>query len=123
MIKLDIKTEMFSREIINKMKSSTANSLGHAGAIVRKEAVGGFKQAGPNENSKPYEPPLSQTGNLRRSIRFKVTDDQVDIFPGRRYGHILEAGAGNMAPRPFMKPALDRSLDRIPVLWTQSLNK
>lgn len=122
MINTSTKISFNASKIIKKMAEQTAKNLGHAGNIVRKEAQQLIKPA--SEPSKPGQPPRSVSGKLRSSIRYDVVDDfMVTIFPWRYYGNILEGGAKHIEPRPFMEPALNRSMPRIPIIWKGTLNK
>jgi len=58
--------------------------------------------------SKPGEPPRVQTGTLRRSITHELSKAVPVARVGTNvvYGKHLELGTRNMAPRPFMRPAM-----------------
>jgi HK97 gp10 family phage protein len=65
--------------------------------------------------SAPGEPPLKQTGHLRRSIAHEV--DRATLV-GRvgtnlRYGRFLETGTRKLAPRPWLRRALAESRGKI----------
>lgn len=64
----------------------------------------------PHRASAPGEPPASDTGRLLSSIghRIRVEDTLVaQVFADARYATYLELGTSKMAPRPFLRPALD----------------
>lgn len=67
--------------------------------------------------SSPGESPANDTGNLVRSI--VVVRDPSESAPsatvkvGAKYGGFLEDGTEKMAPRPFMKPSVERLLDKV----------
>jgi len=62
--------------------------------------------------SLPGQPPAIDTGLLRASIQHEVLKSR-DRVTGRAgtnvdYGRYLELGTSRMAPRPYLRPALDR---------------
>lgn len=60
--------------------------------------------------SAPGEPPAVDIGNLANSVQHTMTGDtegEVDV--GAEYGLDLELGTVNMAPRPFLGPAVERA--------------
>lgn len=80
--------------------------------------------------SAPYEPPAVDTGALRASISsiVEVIDLEVTGWVGSdisklairtsagtdlEYGYYLEMGTINMAPRPYLRPVLNRHKDKI----------
>jgi phage gpG-like protein len=117
-----------------------ANSLEHAAAIVRKEAVDSMVQGVKGEPSPEGTPPHKVSGKLSKSIAFqKESDDVILIGPQKKsatfYGALHEHGGTvtvgkyrrkrksgdarvgrvmKFPPRPFMAPALINSMDRIP---------
>lgn len=70
--------------------------------------------------SRPGEPPYIETGTLTKSISHETGKDGT-YFYGRvgtkhDYGWFLEVGTRNMAPRPWLRPALDNTTPRIRAL-------
>lgn len=65
----------------------------------------------PHQASAPGEPPATDTGLLRASIRHElaVEDDELAAYIGSdlNYSEYLELGTHKMAPRPFLTPSLD----------------
>ena len=61
--------------------------------------------------SSPGQPPAVRTGTLRRSIAWKPGLDgispYVDVGSNVLYAPYVELGTSRMAPRPFLKPALE----------------
>jgi HK97 gp10 family phage protein len=87
--------------------------------------------------SKPGEPPAVDTGTLRASTMTDVTvlglgitgrvGPDIDYIkehadPGTdvEYGFFLELGTVNMEPRPFLRPALIRTKDRIKKIFKKA---
>ena len=52
------------------------------------------------------EPPSKQTGKLSDSLNYEVEGDIVGVGADVDYALALEMGTANMAPRPFLRPAL-----------------
>jgi len=70
--------------------------------------------------SKPGEPPHKQTGHLRRSITHEV--DRVNLFArigtNVEYGRYLELGTKRMAPRPWLRRALNEMTSKVKSILT-----
>lgn len=69
-------------------------------------------ETGERNPSPPGEVPAVQTGHLRRSIAQEVErrlwNVAARIGTNVRYGRYLEFGTPKMAPRPWLRPAIDR---------------
>jgi hypothetical protein len=67
--------------------------------------------------SAPGEPPAVQTGQLRNSVTAIVEKEGKSVkgFVGTELmkGLWLEKGTSKMAPRPWLKPSFDKSLERV----------
>jgi HK97 gp10 family phage protein len=75
---------------------------------------GRFYSGAQTRSSAPGEAPAVQTGNLVRSIASdKPRALTRDVGTNVKYGVYLEFGTRKMAPRPFLKPALKKSLRAI----------
>lgn len=58
--------------------------------------------------SAPGEPPAPDIGNLRDSVQVdEVTPTHAILGIHAEYGEHLEFGTSRMAPRPYVRPALD----------------
>lgn len=143
MLKLKTKLDMKDlKKVLTKEKKGKAKSLKHAGAIIRKAAQQSLTP-GNGKPSRPGNPPHSQSGTLKKSILFDVDADGVLVIgPAKRsygfYGNIHEHGGSfvvgqkkrgrkfkdggdrkgrkmNFPKRPFMKPALENNLDKLPL--------
>jgi HK97 gp10 family phage protein len=105
-----------------KASKGLASSTRHAAAIVRKQMVDLMPQGSRANPSRPGQPPHRRTGRLARSIRFSPTGDGGQaIFSNRRtpeglLAHLMETGTRHMKPRPFIRPAVNRSLARLPMM-------
>lgn len=59
--------------------------------------------------SAPGQYPANRSGELRRSIDFRVDGNSRMIFgAGKEYGKFLEEGTRNMEPRPFLKKTVKK---------------
>lgn len=75
----------------------------------------------PHHPSMPYNPPAVDTGTLRRSITYTVDEKNLVGYVGSvlndpPYGAYLEMaeyGSSRMKPRPWLKPATEKSLETI----------
>jgi hypothetical protein len=90
--------------------------------------------------SRPGTPPTDRTGKLKRGIYFGFNPARRSVVIGpTRSGGTVHGGRGPRAleeggrlrdrdgrlrryvPRPFMKPALDKGIDRRRAFWRQSV--
>lgn len=64
-----------------------------------------------HQASAPGQPPAVDTGRLRNSIghQFNADFTKVRVGSGVKYAALLEYGTIKMAPRPFMRAALERA--------------
>jgi len=65
--------------------------------------------------SRPGEPPRRRTGRLSGSIAHEVDRDRLRARVGTNlvYAKFLELGTCRMAARPFLRPALENTRDRL----------
>lgn len=83
--------------------------------------------------SQPGSPPHSRRGALPQSIAFAVNRDQRTAFIGPRHSKVNRIGQTHefggsfrnrvYAPRPFMRPALERNLDYFAASFGGSLSR
>lgn len=113
--------------------------LSRFGAFVRQRARSSIRAR--KSVSPPGSPPSSHTGLLKQFLFFAFDTERrsVVIGPVRLNGKpgdalpLLERGGGAMrarhgqlvactyTPRPFMRPAFDRELSKLPPLWRDSI--
>lgn len=72
-----------------------------------------YNKSTPHHPSLPGNPPAPDSGNLRSSIHYTVEGTGKNTV-GRigtdvEYGKWLEFGTSRMAPRPWLKPSLDKN--------------
>ena len=140
--------EMFldRKAIVDAVDSATRRVLSKFGAFVRTAARTSIRPAGKkNAVSLPGQPPRSHVGLLRQFIFFGYDSSQrsVVIGPARlntdsgEIPHILEYGGttivkslhrgklkltpARIEPRPFMGPALQQELPKLPAMWRDSV--
>lgn len=84
----------------------------------------------PHHPSLPGNPPAPDTGNLRNSIRYEVEVDGSEITgiigttqKDPPYGSYLEYGTSKMAPRPWLKPAMEKNKEFIKKNLAQAVIK
>jgi len=89
--------------------ASVKKSFGSTGVPGATKAV---RHAG---RSRPGEPPHVDTGTLRRSITYKIAKDSAFVGSNVVYARALEMGyaPGGLAPRPYLRPVIDRERDEI----------
>jgi hypothetical protein len=63
--------------------------------------------------SSPGEPPAKRTGHLRRNIAHEVVGLTGRVGSNLSYSRHLELGTMHIAPRPWLRPALLHSQQRI----------
>ncbi len=110
--------------LIDQIRAGASQIVGRTAHAVRTAAVlaiqnppktGGIytKRGKQHQASAPGEAPATDTGYLANSI-------QVDYEPGNlsaavtvsaEYGEVLELGGRNIAPRPYLMPALEKEKD------------
>jgi hypothetical protein len=81
--------------------------------------------------SAPGEPPAPDTGVLRASVHSGVIDGEMRVGVRARYAAALEFGTATagksghvtIAPRPFMRPALAKALDRMRLVVRAALDR
>ena len=70
--------------------------------------------------SLPGNPPAVDTGNLRESIRYEVHNETKEVYgivgstqKDEDYAIYMEYGTSKIAPRPWLKPAMEKNNDWI----------
>ncbi len=100
---------------LNAKRQGYATAL-NAGAIVKEDITSRRVLTGLHRASKPGDSPAPDTGTLRRSAFIERTEHGVRVGVAMPYAAALEFGttrAGRqrnvtIAPRPFMRPAMER---------------
>lgn len=113
------------------VKQYNIESLGHAAAIVRKTVRRSIRRRTGTNYSKPGQPPKTKTGLLRNSIVYDVDRQAEEAVIGPTANLIDGLGAlhefggktrrGRYEPRPFMGPAYEKILPRLPESWRRKI--
>lgn len=129
MISFSVKVEHRFERIASATEKAAFRNFGHAAASIRKTASRSIRRG--KNASRPGQPPRTRDGQLRRSLRFSVSEE--DAIIGPRYSFVGEAGAahefggsfrGQQYPaRPFMLPALQENLGRFASEWRGSIGE
>lgn len=92
------------------VKEATLRLHGEAIKIVSENAGGTSDiRYNPTRNvtvSKPGDPPHTDTGRLRQSIKFNYKDGVGQVGSNLKYAAWLEFGTEDMAPRPWLSVAV-----------------
>lgn len=109
-------------------RASFAN-LGHAGAAIRLTASRSIRRG--KKPSLPGSPPNTRRGQMRRAIRYAVEKNRNRVVIGPEHSIVADAGRAHefggsfrherYQRRPFMGPALEKNIDRLPKLWAASV--
>jgi HK97 gp10 family phage protein len=70
---------------------------------------------GKHRASAPGEPPATDTGTLVNSIESKRDGLVAVVWTEKKYGKYLEFGTRNIAPRPWLTPAVEQNRARFPL--------
>ena len=129
MIVMKVRTRDDVKKVLRKVQQANIVSLGHAGATVRltaRRSIRRRKKAAP-----PGRPPHTRRGLLRQAIRYAVEKEQQRVVIGPEHAIAGTSGAahefggvykgGRYAPRPFMRPAMEKIKDRLPRKWANSV--
>jgi len=129
MIGATVKIEDKTKQVATAMDRAAFRSNAHAAAGIRKDAVQSITVS--SEPSPAGTPPHTRKRQLNRSIRFYVDKQKKEAIVGPRASMVGNAGAihehGEMfmgeqfEARPFMRPALNRNLDRLIDLYRGSM--
>ena len=140
------------KEVVAKTDKAARIVLSKIGAFVRREAKSSIRRGGKKHKaSLPGQPPRSQTGLLKRFIFFGYDTSSQSVvvgpaklggFKGKDAPHTLEYGGSTevqafdpsthgakikknvkIAARPYMTPALNKNLPKLPAMWANSIKK
>ena len=126
-IKVSFKDE--TDNVRKAVKKANFENFGHAGASVRKAAQQSLiRVANKRKASAPGSPPHTHKGVfLKRSIRFAKLPEGKGVIVGPMASMVGDVGAvhefgerretASYPLRPFMRPALESQLSRMPRHW------
>lgn len=106
-VTVKVKTNLRVKQVQAEISESISGSLRDTVADIAKDAI-------------KLSPVL--TGNNRRSIKFEVGPDkevakrkgEAAVYSTSGYGGYIETGTVNKAAQPYMKPALDMNIHKLP---------
>src|SRR5712691_9077160 len=103
------------RELVSKPGRSVETVVSKSGKTRKKYGKKG------EFTSKPGEPPLKQTGRLRRSIKKKLFRKQLKVRILDK-GRALEFGTSKMEARPHLRAALQKMRRAVAAALGQRIN-
>lgn len=105
-----IKVAVYSGAIDVHRHAIDAISAPKSGVLVKVSRTGK-----PHKRSAAGEAPAVETGRLKTSLYVTASSGraEADVVAPVSYAVHLEYGTRNMAPRPFLKPALDDNREKI----------
>lgn len=106
------------RRMAQQAAPAAARALYAAGQVIESAAERSITEgavSGANHvPSLPGQPPNEDTGTLRRNIETEIGGPNlVTVTSKAPYSAALELGTSRIAPRPFMKPAAEKSVAEI----------
>lgn len=94
------------KAVIEGTQRGAVNILGTAQRSILRSQGGGNVRARGDTASIPGQPPRNDTGTLARSGRVDPKPNGADVIFNAAYALPLELGTRDIAPRPFLGPAL-----------------
>ena len=129
MVTTKVKIELDTRKVVNAARKGSITSLGHAGAYLRKVARHSIHKS--PKASPAGSPPHTRKGRLRNAIKYAVIKAAQTVVIGP---DVAVAGTSGRAHefggrykretydrRAFMGPALNKTQDRLPPMWANSV--
>ena len=112
-----------NRRLLQQIEKYLINKLTLVGFAVRDQAVILLSQQGNVHGSTPSlpgQPPAVVTGTLRSSITSVLNSRNLEVWvgvdagsPANKYAAALEFGTSRIAPRPYLRPAMQLSKKKI----------
>lgn len=106
-----------SGDVLRSAQNAIERAVARGAILVQIEAKRLLNLKASPPPSVPGEPPGKRTGNLGRSIQTESVQRKGEFIgivgTNVKYGFWLELGTRRMAPRPFLRPALDAMRSRI----------
>ena len=111
-----------------KVETELGKGIAQCCATIQREAQEGMRDTAVDFSktygkhghhpSLPGNPPAVDTGTLRRSVTYSVDEKNLTGYVGSvlndpPYGAYLEYGTSRMKPRPWLKPATEKSMETI----------
>lgn len=114
---MESKFATFVRAVEVELAQGVAESANELQESIRDELQSGTSP------SNPGEPPTDRSGALAESIQVMTGDGGLKATVGSNleYATYLEYGTVNMAARPFMRPAFERTRTRISEIMARTM--
>lgn len=122
-------TKFDTKKLKSAAKAGSIKSLGHAGASIRLVARRSIKKS--KQPSAAGSPPNTRKGRIKNAIKYAVSNDKQSVVIGP---DVEVAGTSAKAhefggrykreqydKRPFMGPALEKTKQRLPAMWSGSV--
>lgn len=143
MIGAEVKSSFFDRKrVIDAVGKAGAASLSKAGAFIRRTAKGLMKSGGKkNKVAPPGTPPRVHAGQLKDLLYFGFDTSKATVVIGpvkfgdgeapgllefggtaQRKGRDGKSHTETYRGNPFMQPALDENIPKLPDLWANSVS-
>lgn len=129
MIGVKVTTRSDVQQVLARAKRAEIRSLGHAGAAIRLTARRSIRRG--RSQSSPGTPPHTRRGQLKRAIQYGVVKEQELVVIGPTEDVVGQAGKAHefggryrreqYPKRPFMGPALEKMIPRLPKMWADSV--
>lgn len=128
MIGVNTKFDSNKAAVENAVRRAKYRSFANAAASIRKDAASTIEQAPRGVPSAPGTPPHTHKRKfLARSFRYDADEFGAVVGPLHSVvgeaGAIQEFGEENHPERPFMRPALERNIDRFRREWAGSVHE
>lgn len=146
MIKINAENvDQFVKELEKKQKqieSEIGKGIAQSCALIQREAQESMRNTKVNEAvsyythnkniahhpSLPDNPPAIDTGTLLRSVTYEVDEEKLEgrvgsVLTDPPYGAYLELGTSKMQPRPWLKPATEKSKENIKQILANAVGR
>jgi len=130
-VKVSVVTSSRFAVVDKAVKEYQIESVGHAAAIVRLTASRSIRRRKGRDYAKPGKPPKTGNGLMRKAIAYHVDRKVGEAVIGPtavvidHIGALHELGGktkdGRYKPRPYMGPAFDKILPRLPQSWRRTI--
>lgn len=129
MIALRVKTRSDVQKVLAQTRQAQITNLGHVGAAIRLAARRSIRRN--KRQSAAGTPPHTRRGQLKRAIVYAVEPSAERVTVGPTHQVVGRAGSAHehggrykrerYQKRPFMGPALEKTIPRLPRMWAGSV--
>lgn len=113
-------------EFMRKLRAEMEKRLATGAEVVRADAVRSIRTPYPPAST-PGEPPHTRSGasgllgSVFCQVRATASKPSAIIGTALKYGLFLEIGTSKMAARPWLRPALTKTMERVKRIMTKPL--